>query len=271
MFYGRTFIFDEIPSENYNLRILDFNSRGSLVNSPAGSESTIHQTWLYRKPKPYFYGKSLETPLSFDLTIGSYDPITGLDRALIEKWLLGRNTFLPLQICQDDIADVYFNVMFTSAENIYVGNVHQGLILHAQCDAPYGYLEEEDLAISVSGNGVVTNKTFTFYNASDDTDYLYPKLTIVTNDIATSFSLINNTDGSREFRFGGSGYENISPNETLTVDNYYQTIVSNSGLNRLSRFNKKWFRLLSGENSLTMVGGLTSFTITYQFAKKIGA
>ena len=269
MFYGRTFIFDGVPSENYNLQIFDFDERGSS-NSPAGSESTIYQTWLYRKPKPYFYGKSFETPLEFDLTIGSLDPITGFDRGLIEKWLLGRHTYLQLQICQDDIADIILNVIFTSAENIYVGNVQRGMILHAQCDAPYGFTEEKTLSY-VFGDGTIQNLSFNFDNQSDDTGYLYPVITFKTNDIGNSIKLINHTDSERVLEFGGDEYSPLVPNETIIVDNYLQTITSDSGLNRLANFNKKWFRLMSGSNSLNLYGGLYSFDMTYKFSKKIGA
>lgn len=277
MFYGRTFIFDGIPSENYNLQIFDFDERGSS-NSPAGSESTIYQTWLYRKPKPYFYGKSFETPLEFDLTIGSLDPITGFDRSLIEKWLLGRHTYLQLQICQDDIADIILNVIFTSAENIYVGNVQRGMVLHAQCDAPYGFTEEKTLSY-VFGDGVIQDFSFDFDNQSDDTGYLYPTITFKTNDIGTYMVLINSTDNRRDFGFGNYPgvnpgditYDPITPNETISVNNYLQTIETDSGLNRLSNFSKKWFRLFPGVNRLVLAGGLSSFDMTYKFAKKIGA
>jgi len=177
---------------------------------------------------------------------------------------------LPLQICQDDISNIYFNVIFKSAQNTFIGNVQQGITLSAQCDAPYGFTEEKTTSYSVDGDGLVTNTTFNFDNQSDDTDYLYPTLSFKTNDIGTTVALTNNTDESRKFEFGGDGYDPISPNETLTVNNYLQTISSDSGLNRLSRFNKKWFRLLPGLNSLTLVGGLSSFSIQYEFAKKIG-
>lgn len=271
MFYGSTFIFENIPSETYNLQILGFDEGGSS-NSSAGSESTIYQTWLYRKPKPYFYGKTFETPLEFDLTIGSLDPITGFDRSLIERWLLGRQTYLPLQICQDDIADVTFNVIFTSAENVYVGNVQRGMILHAQCDAPYGFTEEKSLAYNFGEDGsIIQNFSFNFDNQSDDTGYLYPTITFKTNAIGNYITLTNNTDGGRVFEFGGTGYDSISPNETIVVNNYLQTIVSDSGFNRLSSFNKKWFRLMDGLNSLTLQGGLYSFEMDYKFARKIGA
>jgi len=271
MFYGSTFIFDDIPGENYNLCILDFEKTGGEGDSSAGSESKIYKTWLYRKPKPYFYGRSFETPLSFDFTVGSFDPIIGIDRSLIERWLLGRNTYLPLQICQDDISSVYFNVIFTSAKNKYIGNIHQGITLNAECDAPFGFTEEKTYSCTVDGDGSITNSTFNFDNQSDDTDYLYPSIVFQTNDIGTSVSLTNNTDEGRSFAFGGIGYDPISVNETITVNNYNQTIVSDSGLRRLSKFNKKWFRLLPGINSLTLVGGLLSFQIVYKFARKIGA
>lgn len=268
MFYGDYFIFDNVMSESYNLRILNFEQTGGTEDSPAGSESTVYQTWLYRKQKPYFYGKSMNTPLTFDLTIGSLDPITGVDRSFISKWLLGRNTYLPLKICQDDIADVYFNVLFTSAENKYVGNIQRGLTLHAQCDAPYGFTEEKSVSYTFS-NGVIQNLDFTFDNNSDDSDYLYPKIEFKTNDIGNSISLINHTDGERAFIFSGSATTPLTANETVTVNNYTQSIVSDGG-NRLGAFNKKWFRLLPGLNSLTLAGGLYSFKIIYQFARKIG-
>jgi phage-related protein len=263
MFYGSSFIFDDVPSENYNLRILDFEQTGGVNDSPAGSESTIHQTWLYRKSKPYFYGTSLNIPLTFNFTVGSFNSIHALDRGTIDKWLLGRSTYLPLQICQTDMQDIYFNVIF-SANNKYVGNLQKGIMLNATCDAPWGFEKEKTLTYSFS-NGATQNLNFNFYNNSDDSGYLYPSIIFKTNDIGNSCTLTNHTDSERKFEFTG-----ILADETITIDNYLQILTTDSGLKRMSTFNKYFFRLLPGKNELTLQGGLLSFAMTYQFARKIG-
>lgn len=265
MFWGKTFIFNNTPSETYNLQILNFESTGGVADSPAGSNATVYQTWLYRKPQPYFYGKSMNTPLTFDLTIGSFDPIWGVDRGFINRWLLGRSTYLPLQICQDDMDDIYFNVMFTSAENKYVGNIQRGVVLHGQCDAPWGFTETKSLSYAFP-DGVLQNLNFTFDNNSDDSDYLYPIISFKTNNIGSGIVLTNSTDAGRIFQF-----TSISSDETVVVNNSLQTMTSDSGSRRMTQFNKKWFRLMPGLNNLNLQGGLRSFDMTYKFARKIGA
>jgi len=264
MFYGASFLFNNISAEEYDLRILNFDSGGN-ASSPAGSDIAIYQKYAYRKSKPYLFGTSQNIPLEFDLTIGSGTPISGELRNLIEDWLLGKKEYLPLQIVQDDLETIIFNVLFTKSSVKYVGNLDYGFVLHAQCDAPWGFEYPKTLTKTYSGSAIV-NETFTFYNDSADADYLYPSIVFTTSGTGTGLSIINNTDNSREFAFAG-----ISAGETVTIDNDKQIISSSTGLLRMSKFNKKFFRLLPKSNSLTMVGGITSFVMTYQFAKKVGA
>lgn len=264
MFNGKSFLFDDIPSENYDLRILNFET-GGLKDGPAGSDLTIHQKWPYRKSKPYYYGRSQNIPLEFDFTVGSESAISGDMRNIIEDWLLGQSGYSPLQIIQDDLDGIIFNVIFTKASTKYVGNLNYALTLHAQCDAPWGFAYPQTLTKTYSGSAIV-NETFDFYNESADADYLYPEITFFTSDIGTSFSLTNLTDDTtRAFSF-----TDISAGELMTVDCDRQIISSSTGLLRMPNFSRKFFRLLPKNNSLTMVGGITSFTMTYQFAKKVG-
>jgi hypothetical protein len=261
MFYGCSFIFDEIPSESYDLRILDF-SISDPTSSPAGSESALYQKYIYRKSRPFFFGRVQNIPLEFDLTVGSLDPIYGIDRNLIEQWLIGRSGYKSLQIVQDDISDTSFDVIFTKASNEYVGRVQRGITLHAQCRLPWGLTFPKTLTKSYSGSAIV-NSTFNFYNESAEDDYLRPQLTFALSAIGSNFSLKNVTDNNREFLFTG-----LSANESMTVDNYRQSIVPST---RLSKFNKNFFRLVPGNNVLILNSAITSFTMTYSFAKKIGA
>jgi phage-related protein len=100
---------------------------------------------------------------------------------------------------------------------------------------------------------------------SADADYEKPIIAFTTNSIGNAFTITNTTDDSRQFIFTG-----ISPLETITVNNRLQTIVSSLSLARASTFNKKFFRLVPGLNSINIAGGISNFTMTTQNAMKIG-
>lgn len=261
-------MYDSVPSETYDLRILDFETGES--EGPAGGDSEIFEKYVYRKSRSYYYGRTQNTPLEFDLTIGSFDPISGIDRNLIEKWLLGKARYMPFQIMQDDISDVIFNVIFTSSTVKYIGNVQRALTLHGRCDAPWGFTYPKRVYYNFTGENPV-NYDFNFYNESANNDYLYPTTEFQLNSIGTSFQLINYSDidssGSpRTFLFTG-----LQPNELVTINNDLQIVSSSSGEYRLSNFNKKWFRLVPGLNKLNIQSGIGTFEMTYSFAKKVGA
>ena len=54
-----------------------------------------------------------------------------------------------------------------------------------------------------------------------------------------NFSIINKSDGRREFKFS-----NLLGSEKITVDNKHQIITSSSGMFRLDNFNKNYFNLM---------------------------
>jgi hypothetical protein len=271
-FYGASIIFDDVPSETYDLRILSFDA-GGVSDGNAGANVEIYSKTIYRKPKPYFYGVSVNKPLEFDITLGSANPISGMNRDLISRWLLGQRTYKKLQIVQDDIADTYFNVIFVSATNKYVGNVQYGITLHAICDAPWGFTYPKTISYTFTGNNFVSFD-FDLYNDGADADYNYPYVEFTLNGVGSTygFNMYNLDDGNRRFGFNGLG-----ANEKITVDNYLQVITSSTGQYRLncmyntvSPYVKNWFRLVPGINHLTVSAGIGNFKLIYSFARKIG-
>jgi hypothetical protein len=264
-FYGKSFIYDNTASETYGLYILDFDETGGLNESEAGSTTEPIEEWIYRRSKSYHYGNIMNTPLEFDLSVASYTPITGDDRGKIAKWLLGRGNFKKLQICEDDISNVYFNTICTSAKTIYVGNVQRGLKLHFRCDSPWAWEFPKTLTYNFTGNEI-KNFIFDFYNSSDSDEYLYPIVDFTLNSIGNGISIENITTGDTAFTFTG-----ISPNENIVVDNSLKTIVSDTGLLRLNYFNKQWLKFISGRNELHVISGIGTLKLVTQFARKIGA
>ena len=264
-FYGKTFIYDNTPSEVYGLYILDFETSGGYNESEAGSVVEPIEEWVYRRSKSYHYGNIMNTPLEFDLSVGSYDPIPGFDRGKISQWLLGRGNFKKLQICEDDISNVYFNAICTSAKTLYVGNVNRGLKLHFRCDSPWAWEYPKTITYTFTGDQI-KNFYFDFYNSSDSNEYLYPIVDFTLNNIGNSISIENTTTGEPPFIFSG-----ISPNEHIIVDNSLKTIVSSTGLLRLNYFNKKWLRFIEGNNRIHVISAIGTLKLTYSFARKIGA
>jgi hypothetical protein len=264
-FYGASFTYGGVASELYDLTIMDFKSNSGVSSGNATADINIFEKFVYRKPKPYFYGRTHTNTLEFDLEIGSFRAIPGETRHFIEAWLLDSMNYQPFQIVQDDIANVTFNVIFTKSPVNYVGALNYGFTLHGKADSPWGYEPDKTLTKTYSGSAVV-NESFTYYNTSDDPDYNYPQISFTTSGIGNSISIINSSDSAREFAFSS-----IQPVETMTVDNYRQIISSSTGLRRMANFNKKFFRLLPGVNNLTLAGGLTSFVMTSEIARKIGA
>jgi hypothetical protein len=283
-YYGSSFIYNNIPSETYDLRILDFQA-GGVSDSPAGSDATLHEKFLIRRPNPYLFAVSRNAPLEIAVTVGTLGYTGGFDRSKIEKWLLSAKSFLPLQIVQEDMSSSIFYVIFKKSEIKYIGNLMVGLTLHGEVNAPWSYEAPKTLTKTYSGSALVY-ETFNLYNYSDDEDYLYPSsLIFTTSAIGNSFSLTNLTESSQSqtlaspFEYTGSitysggrafSFTGISANETITTDCYRQTISSSTGLTRIDKFNKQFFRLLNGNNQILISGGITNLSMTYQFAKKIG-
>jgi len=260
-FFGRRFIWDGTSSDLYGLYVTNFKT--GLVKSDAGSNVTPIRTLPYRRSKQYFFGVTQDEILEVDLELTSAGRVDGHMRSLMKRWLFGSIVEKKLQILQCDIDEVYFNGILTNVKDIYVGNIHQGFSCTMSCDSPWGWTFPKTITRPYGGG--IANDTFTFYNDTDDADYLYPAITFTLNAIGDSFGLVNTTDDSRAFTF-----TDISALEVMTVDNSRQIVSSSTGLNRLGKFNKNWLRLLPGNNSLTLTGGVSEFTMTYQFARKIG-
>lgn len=265
MFHGSAFIYDQTTSEMFDLRIFNLEFSGTGESQAIGT-TTLIQKWLPNKKRPYHFNTSNVTPLTFEMTIGSYNPLTATDRSRMGRWLLGKTQYKKLQIVSDDMLDSYFNVIFTDGGNFYSGNIAQGIKLFATCDSPWPWTLPRTKTFTFDGD-VLQDYNFTFYNDSDDNGYLLPDIsfTISNNVSAGDFTLTNITDSSRAFTFTG-----LDQSEQITVDNDKQIITSSDGNLRLGDFNKNWFRLLPGNNQLNIAGYLDSFSMTYSFARIIG-
>lgn len=259
-FSALKFLFNNVLSTDYGLYIIDFNG-GGIKNNNGGDSTELITDTIYRRNTPFFYGTTQSGQLQFELTFGSFEPLNKIQVAKIQKWLFGKKDYSKLQILQCDLDNVYFNCFLLNPQTTNIGNIDYAFTCTVQCDSPWAWeFPKNSLFSSASFESNVT-----FYNDSDNTDYMYPKNQFTLDGLTTSLKVINESDNNRVFEITG-----LLPNETITIDNDLQIITSSTGLNRLGNFNKNWFRLVSGVNKLKITGGLSSSIMTYQNARKVG-
>lgn len=263
MFYGRSFIYDGVPSETYGLYIMDIDAN-AIESSMGSSSMDIMEQKIYRKATPYFYGSTPSPKLSFPFSAYSETELDAGTFEIIQRWLFSSRSYKPFQIDQFDIQDVYFNAILNNPEIKRAGNLIQGFSCTVECNSPFAYRFPQITEYEYTAS--VVDSTETYYNGSDDSgDYLYPKLIITMNNINGNVSITNLDDGNRLFEF-----TNLLGNEILTIDCGLQTISSSTGLKRLSHFNKKFLRLIPSVNRLRIQGNVQNVSMETQFvAKKI--
>lgn len=253
-FSAKTFIFDDIPSEFYNLYIGEINGGGE--SSMKGSDVELITEKIYRRPKPYLLGVEQKPVLEFE--ISTYVPgfLTAETYSTIAGWLFGQQRYKVLRLCQNDMQDVYFNAFFTSPEIIRVGNLIRGFKATIVCDAPWGYKNPKTYTYN-NYVGYSMSDTVEFFNESANSAYTYPSdVTIVGNIFGGSVTITNVTDNNRQFIY------NIARKETVSFDNDLQIVTSDKYTYPLVYFNKRWLRFVRGYNLLTFSGNITSVSIT---------
>ena len=266
-FFGRSFIYDGIPSELYGLYIASIDSQA--INSSMGSSAMdIYEQKIYRKSKPLFFGMSPSQKLQFDFSAFSEDEIDADTFSLIQKWLFSSRSYKRFAIDQIDIQNIYFNAIFNDPKIVRVGNLIKGFSCSVQCDSPFAWRYPATINYVFTESTV--NATKVFNNESDDSGaYLYPSLVITMNNIAGFVTIINQNDDNRKFSFGEASP--LSANEVLTIDCGNQIVSSSTGLKRLDKFNKKFLRLVPGVNTLLITGNVANIAMTTQYVvKKIG-
>lgn len=258
-FYGKSFVFDGIPSELYNLTISSLS--GEETSRVADVE--LITTKIYRRPTEYLYGVSQNPVLQFPIVFHTPENLSAEDFGNVSAWLFGQQNYKKLQIFQDDMYDMYFNCFLVQPELIRVGNIIRGVKAVVRCDSPFAYTFPQTAEYTYGSPP--SSSAIIFTNYSQNSFYIYPEIQFTMTASGGNLSITNTTDSGRIFSFTG-----LAANEVITVNNDLQIITSSLSLLRLPLFNKKFFRLLPGKNVLSVTGSITNLKITYSFAKKIG-
>lgn len=254
------FVYDNISSSEWGLSIVSMQG-GEISGKNITTELSSVQ--IPRRSKSLVFGKKLNTNLSFQIKVMKTDntPVDRFQVSEITSWLLRPKNPKRLFILQKDLYDTYYECVITEVENVEIGNQIYGFIFTVECNSPYAWQTEKTLLVG-ENTGI---KTITFNNRSADFNLLRPVIKFETSIIGDSFYIKNLSNNDLTMEFTG-----LSANETITIDCDRKTIVSSTGLKRLSNFNKKYMELIYGANQLEIGGNITTMEMTYQFAKQVG-
>jgi len=261
-FYATNFIFDDIPSEFYNLRLGVFNSAGEDISAGSDDVNLLTQK-LYRRPIPLFWGAEQTPVLTFPLSVYSTSEITAQNYSDIAGWLFGQQNYKELRVCQNDMADVYFNCFLTAPQIVREGNIIRGFTTTAICDSPWGWKESKHYTYTYNTNYYTTDN-IAFLNESANSFYTFPtEVKITANLYGGSVTITNTSDGSRQ------SVLTVLPNEVITINSDLQTISSDLITYPLYNFNLNFPRFIRGTNNLVITGNIYQLEITTPVAVKI--
>lgn len=254
MFNATEFTYAGIYSGLYGLKIASMSS--SVVENTSHATPTISSAKPAKGGKFFLQDAKYTSAPTYSFSIVSETPIPEPIQREVMNWLNLRKEYKILKIHQAEFEEYDYRCIFHITQTIYHAGQCVGYTLQATFDSIYQYGHPTKKV--VTGTGV--SQDVSISNLSDCVDeYIYPTVEFNTND--GTISIINKTDSAtREFSFTG-----LAPNTTYVVDNELKTIEG--GTNVLSKFSKKWLRLLAGKNQLSIRVNGTVKIICPHYAK----
>lgn len=256
MFHACEFTFAEESSAMYGLVVCDIDGNGQSDVNFGNKANIIESTTRKRLDSIHLGVDYNTTPLEFKLVFGSERALDRYEMAVIAMWLTGHQEYQWLTIDQEDLAHIEFKCLITSLVPITVGWLPYAFEATVRCDSPYAYSLPFSQSFPISGTTSVL-----FRNHSSVREYLKPELLFLKSSGVTTLRIVNQSDGGREFSISSVP----TASGQVYVDNHngiIQDVIG--GVNLYGGFNMNFFRLVQGDNLLTVTGNGT-LTISGRF------
>lgn len=265
MFKGYDFVFDSKSSISENMKMLYTEANGftNVQGIPEKEYSTFKAS---RSSRWSISGVEHTEPLRLDIQImfhgdgeDEYRKINPkMERNLISRishWLFDVTGYRKLQICSDDLRDLYFMCIFESPEYMLDGGDIIGFKAVAVCDSIGAY---EDKVIKKT----CTGETRIVFQCLQDGIYeIKPKYTIKANQANLTLT-INNEEMI---------LKNVAVGSTITIDTETMIVKSDTNENLFvgDKFNKAFPTFVYGKNYITVEGNC-ELRVDYSLIREVG-
>lgn len=247
MFNGYEFSFNGESSYQYGLMLYNFGGNGQS-DVPFGNKANIVEERPGSRIRPIHFGVNYNTsPLQFKLVFGSLEPLDRYDLENVSLWLTGHQDYGWLSIAQPDLERVQFRCLITQMTPLTNVGLPHAFEVTVQCDCPYAYGYPFEYRYDIDGA-----EDILFRNDSSVREYIKPALTYA-SEAGGTLSIVNHSDRGRKFELTG-----LPTPVNVVVENDNGIIrETDHGLNLYGGFNRKFFRLVQGDNHLTVSGNGT--------------
>lgn len=248
-FTSEYFIIDGIKSSDIGVDgCLLIRTDSEISRQIIGQKSVVKDIIRYRNI-PYFYTTE-KNVIEFDLKFSLLDNEFNDDILFELGKIFAKDRYV--EFISMDYPGIVFYVIATSIELITYGLYKGWIQVKLENCANFAF---SPLEISTFDFTDLTSmQTFEIYAKFNVQHpkygyYYFPKLLIDMKGSATSITLLNLSDGNRQFGFTG-----LSVLESLEIDNELKQITSSTGNNRLDNMinNHAFFRLVYGKNIITV-------------------
>ena len=246
MFNSYEFSFAGESSLMYGLMLYDFDGKGQS-DVAFGNKASIVETRTNNRIQPIHFGVNYhKSPLQFKLVFGAERALDRYEMENISFWLTGHQDYQWLSIDQPDMELFQFRCLITELTTLSHGWLPVAFEATVLCDCPYAYGFEFYKQYQVNGTMDIL-----FHNESSVREYIKPF--IYYNPTGSNkLSIVNHNDNDREFLI-----EDIptSSGTHIVIDNKNGIIQETTyGYNLYDGFNLNFFRLVHGDNNLTVTG-----------------
>lgn len=258
---GYSFVLDGIPSELHDMIIMYEGRSGTSIIE--GITKSISTTKSASGTRHNLMGISDGNPLEFELSFGACRVLDRHEINSVNNWLFGdKSRYRKLQICQDDLRDVYFNVVIHKSEISSPANAPILFRCIVQCDSQYAYENMKTRTFDLTKGRNIKMQ------CSSSLEYTSTYVKFTTTAADAKVSIINQSDNNREVAF-----KELRNLEEIVMDNLYEQedMISSTGLNVLGNSNYKFLRLCKGENRITVSGNVDKITISYIPYRSVGS
>ena len=244
MFSATEFIYDGIACSEYGLKIASLND--NTVEEKQYYAPNVVTVKSSKNKKFHWVENNYESPPSFELSVLSELPLDNYNLREIINWLDSKKGFRPLIFIEDGIENLEYKCIFTISSIIYHSGHAIGFNLIATCESLYAKGGEIKLSFDSASSGTQTFKFIINYDSDIIDEYIYPVIEFELKNGSAGMNIKNESDDTtRIFSFDG-----LDPDCLYKIDNENK-IITGSGVDILSKFSKKWFRIINGKNIIT--------------------
>lgn len=302
---GYPFIFNGIQSEAYNASLVFIDN--SYTNRVSGGDKNVITASIRRNPVKQYLDTEYEDVLQFPIEIVFDEAVDIYELTDLKNWLTSPVKYEQLQICAENFERFYYNCIIHLNEDLVCADGYWGVSATVECDAPYAH-EFQRVEKYTLNPDVTKTDTFVFENYSDDFELMKPilkfhmaadgnfsinvrhysdgKYMVVkdgvimlnneTYDKCTTYCRLNNISPSYIEKAVDynvtTNFSHLNKNDVVYLDNKSCVMTLNDTVTSdiFSKFNKNFFKIPRGMNTISVYGAADYMYIAYQNAKRLG-